>query len=122
MPRPQKQGEDKRDYSIEIRVTFAEKTAIQIAAKDSRLTVSDFARARLIEAKPLRHVPNADRELLLKHLAETNKQGSNLNQIARVLNMEGNSKVVSQQLMKSIETAIAKYEEAHNTLMELLVW
>ena len=37
-------------------------------------------------AAPARRVPTPDREALLKLLAEAGKQGSNLNQIARVLN------------------------------------
>jgi len=122
MPRPLKTDEDKRDYSIEVRVTFAEKTTIKNTAKAQGLTMSDFLRDRLVAAKPLRKVATDDREALLKYLAEFNKQGSNLNQIARVLNMQGNDEAISHGLIATIDNALLRHEQATAHIMELLSW
>jgi uncharacterized protein (DUF1778 family) len=122
MPSPQKTAKENREYSIEIRVTFAEKTAIKKSAKDHGLTVSDFSRVRLIDAKPIRRIPDSDREALLQYLAEFNKQGSNINQIARVLNMKGNDEVISYGLIVTIDKAIERHEQATAHIMELLQW
>ncbi|MBD2704810.1 plasmid mobilization relaxosome protein MobC [Spirosoma sp. BT702] len=87
MARPQKDGADKRDLTIRVRVTSAEKLRIWQMAADNGYTPSDFMRLRTMAAtQPLRRVPTPERELLLNVMAELGKIGSNVNQIARHLN------------------------------------
>ena len=87
MARPQKQDADKRDLTIRVRVTLAEKNRIWQLAAESGHTPSDFMRLRtLAVTQGLRRVPTPDRAMLLNLMAELGKLGSNVNQIARVLN------------------------------------
>lgn len=87
MARPQKDGADKRDFTIRVRVTSAEKLRIWQMAASAGYTPSDFMRLRTMAAtQPVRHKPTPDRELLLNVMAELGKVGSNVNQIARHLN------------------------------------
>lgn len=48
---------------------------------------SDFIRARTIGGKPVTRKASADRAGLINGLAELGKVGSNINQIARALNI-----------------------------------
>ncbi|MBD2699477.1 MobC family plasmid mobilization relaxosome protein [Spirosoma sp. BT702] len=87
MARPQKDGADKRDFTIRVRVTSAEKLSIWQMAADAGYTPSDFMRLRTMAAtQPLRRVPTPERELLLNVMAELGRIGNNVNQIARALN------------------------------------
>lgn len=87
MARPQKEGEDKRDLTIRVRVTATEKRRIWQMATEAGYTPSDFMRLRsMATTQPLRRVPTPDREVLLNLMAELGKIGSNVNQIARALN------------------------------------
>lgn len=86
MARPQKDTDAKRDLTIRVRVTSAEKHHIWQLAADAGYTPSDFMRLKTIASVPLRRVPTPDREALLKLMAELGKIGSNVNQIAHALN------------------------------------
>lgn len=87
MARPQKESDDKRDLTIRVRVTPAEKRRIWQMALDAGYTPSDFMRLRTMSVtQPLRRVPTPDRAVLLNLMAELGKIGSNVNQIARSLN------------------------------------
>lgn len=87
MARPQKDDADKRDFTIRVRVTSAEKRRIWQMAAEQGYTPSDFMRLRTMAAtQPLRHKLTSDREVLLNLMAELGKIGSNVNQIARALN------------------------------------
>lgn len=87
MARPQKESDDKRDLTIRVRVTPAEKRRIWQMALEAGNTPSDYMRLRTMAAtQPLRRVPTPDREVLLNLMAELGKIGSNVNQIARALN------------------------------------
>ena len=120
MPRPVKPDEAKRDFTVEVRVTFAEKTQIKNTAKDRGLTTSDFLRGLAINAIPIRHVATPDREILLKILAENNKAGSNLNQIARALNRKVEDGLNLEATVKDIQYTIANYEKLQLQLMNIL--
>lgn len=86
MARPIKNGDDKRDFTIRVRVTSAEKIQIWQIAAEASLTPSDLMRVRTIGVAPKRRMPTPDRTVLLNFLAELGKIGSNVNQIARALN------------------------------------
>ena len=86
MARPHKDGDDKRDLTIRVRVTTTERNRIWQLAAEQGHTPSDFMRLRTMAATlPLRRVPTPDRKILLNLMAELGKLGSNVNQIARHL-------------------------------------
>lgn len=93
MARPLKPDDIRRRHTIRVRVNDDEKSLIERNAKNAGRTPSDFLRGRGTygEAKAERVVPTPDREVLLKMLAELNKLGSNINQIARQLNRKQDS-------------------------------
>lgn len=87
MARPPKSNDDKRDLTIRVRVTPAEKRRIWEQAQSVGQTPSDYLRLRAMGAtQPLRRVPTPDRKTQLDVLAELGKVGSNVNQIARAFN------------------------------------
>ncbi|MEZ0611357.1 plasmid mobilization relaxosome protein MobC [Fibrella sp. WM1] len=86
MARPPKADPDKRELTIRVRVTAAEKQRIWQQARESGHTPSDYLRVRALAGQALRRVPTPDRAALLVLLAELGKIGSNVNQIARALN------------------------------------
>lgn len=87
MARPHKDTEQKRSFMLRTRLTTDEKSRLDTMAKEAGFTTSDYVRKLVLGNIPTRNVPNPDRELLLKLLAETHKLGSNVNQIARALNV-----------------------------------
>jgi hypothetical protein len=93
MARPTKDDTIKRDLTVRVRVTFAEKQQLWQQAQEAGYTPSDYIRVKALGASgPLggasvrRSVPTPDRAALLSLLAELGKVGSNVNQIARHLN------------------------------------
>lgn len=84
-------GGDGRRASIRVRVTVAEKDALEQAAMQAGLTLSDWVRSKAIGSKPVFRKPTPERELMLRFLSEFGKTGSNLNQIARHMNRKQNS-------------------------------
>lgn len=117
MARPQKESDDKRDLTIRVRVTSAEKLRIWQLAADAGYTPSDFMRLRTMAAtQPVRRVPTPDRAVLLDLMAELGKLGSNVNQIARVLNrsdetgqLTGISPEDVNQAMQGVDTLTAHF-------------
>jgi uncharacterized protein (DUF1778 family) len=82
MKRTPTNGGEKRDAVFRFRVTAAEKEIIKQNAARTGMSVSDYIRKRADEA-----IANNNRETLIRLLAETGKQGSNLNQMARAFNI-----------------------------------
>lgn len=91
MARPNKNGGDKRDFTIRVRVTSAEKLRLWQMAADAHCTPSDFMRTKTLGSPLTRRVASPDRTVLLNFLAELGKIGSNVNQIARALNRRADS-------------------------------
>lgn len=87
MARPHKETADQRSFMLRTRLTGSEKSRLDALAKEAGFTTSDHVRKLVLGNIPTRNVPNPDRELLLKLLAELHKLGSNVNQIARALNV-----------------------------------
>lgn len=120
MARPEKQDDDKRELVLRVRVTASEKSQIWQNAKNAGKTPSDFLRGLAVGAKPERTVPTQDRELLLKLLAELNKNGSNLNQIARALNRKQGGADDTHIDELSLEYALRGVDTLTRYLMETL--
>jgi hypothetical protein len=69
-----------------LRLTLSEKSHLETLAKDAGFNVSDYMRMVVLSNEPKSRVATPQQETLLKLIAELNKMGSNLNQIARVIN------------------------------------
>ncbi len=90
MARPTKTGAEKRDQMVKMRLTIDEKNRLEELAANAGFTVSDFLRVRTLGGAPVQTVLTPEREILLRFHAELGKQGSNLNQITRVINRKDN--------------------------------
>lgn len=73
---------------IQLRATLEEKEKIVSLAKEAGMTVTDFIKASTLNKSPRIRKANFDREILIRLLAELGKVGSNVNQIAKVMNAE----------------------------------
>lgn len=73
---------------IQVRVTGKERAEIEAKAQAAGLSAGGFLRAAGLGRRTPRSVPRAsvEREALGKAVAELNRVGNNLNQIARALN------------------------------------
>ena len=102
MARPRKMDEEKRDFTIRVRVTPSEKKQLVKYAGQQGLTTSDFMRLRSISSAPLFRKATPERAAFIKNLAELGKIGSNVNQIARALNQSPEAIVPSQLLTNAL--------------------
>jgi hypothetical protein len=84
MARPQKDPNERRDETLGVRLTVAERVQIERAANTHGITPADFLR-RVVLAYPL-PPPSAEREALDRLAAVLLPIGVNLNQIARATN------------------------------------
>lgn len=120
MARPQKIGDQKRDVTIRVRVTSAEKQRIWELAAQAAVTPSDFLRIKAIGSEPLRQVPTPEREALLKGLAELGKIGSNVNQMAHTLNRYHSNGYLINIQEESMQTTLQTLEDLTAELINLL--
>ena len=82
MKRTPNNGGEKRGLIFRFRLTADEKQTLQECADREKITVSEYIRKRLHG-----EVSGLDRTDYIRLLAEIGKQGSNLNQIARAMNI-----------------------------------
>lgn len=87
---PRRSGSEKRQRAapVSVRLSPGERAAVEVKAREAGLSVGSFARASMLgEAGPrARRSPPINAELLAHAVAQLNKAGSNLNQIAHILN------------------------------------
>ena len=78
----------RRHLRLSIRFTEQELSALAAKARHTGFALSSYARFVLVGTKPLRTArrPTVEKELLARTLGQLGKIGSNINQIARVLN------------------------------------
>lgn len=78
----------RRHLRLSIRFSGQELAALATNARHAGFALSSYARFILVGTKPLRSArrPSVEKELLARTLGQLGKIGSNLNQIARVLN------------------------------------
>lgn len=88
MARPIKNGgNEKREFIIPVRFTADEKSKIETLAKASGIRyLSDYLRNRIFSSEAMRMHLLPERQTLIRWLAHLGKIGSNLNQIAKVIN------------------------------------
>lgn len=121
MARPHKDGDDKRDLTIRVRVTATERNRIWQLAAEQGHTPSDFMRLRTMAASlPLRRVPTPDRKILLDLMAELGKIGSNVNQIARHLNSRDESGQLTGISTDDVNAAMQRVDALTGQLLNLL--
>ena len=120
MARPIKSDAERRKHTLRVRVNDSEKTSIERNAHNAGLEPSVFLRSLGANTKPSRNVPTPDREILLKVLAELNKNGSNLNQIARALNRRDGSESLIGFSLHELETVIKTHDFLTHNLMDIL--
>lgn len=111
MARPPKKIAEKLTERVRVRVTATEKAALAEAAKEAGLTVSDFVRARAINAVPRLRKATPERAVFVRALANLTKMGSSLDHIAVSLGrmnergeLEGFSMGEVEHILNNIDT------------------
>lgn len=101
--RPKSDETAKRDCVASVRLSHAERAALEARAAEAGLSVSDYARAVLVQAAPPRRrtATGGAGRLSLQEFRELNAVGINLNQIARVMNT-GRAHVQQDELAEAI--------------------
>jgi hypothetical protein len=120
MARPKKSDGEKRTQKIEVRVTPNEKNSIIKIAKDAGLTPSDLLRLRALVAAEVRKLPTPEREAIILVNGELGKIGSNLNQIARVINTQLKSGEYIDIPPEIIERALQEYTALSGYILRIL--
>jgi hypothetical protein len=80
-----------RTAHLMVRLTLAERGVLDAAAARAGLSLVGYARSVLLSAPPVRQArrPPVEKAELVRLLGAVGKLGSNVNQIARVLNADG---------------------------------
>lgn len=116
-PPVRRSGSQKRQrtHLVQIRCTAAEHAQLQEAAERAGLTIGAFVRQRCLGSAGPRAVrrPPVERAALAQLLAQLGKCGSNLNQIARVLNSGGDTP-------SDITAAIDDFRAAVGDIMQVM--
>ncbi len=115
MKRTPKNGGEKRDLIVRFRATADEITIMKQHATTDRVSVSEYIRRKL-----KRQHMSIDRTDFIRLLAEIGKQGSNLNQIAKTLNIEAKKGEQSRIDPKIITRTLNETNRLTGQLMEIL--
>lgn len=73
---------------IQLRTTEEDKKMLVELAKEEGMNITDFVKSKTLGLQPRTRVASFDREIMIRLLAELGKIGSNVNQIAKVMNTE----------------------------------
>ncbi|MGJ1407674.1 plasmid mobilization protein [Sphingobacterium siyangense] len=120
MARPTKYITEKRHIMFRVRLTASEKCHLETLASEAGFTASDYLRMVVLSQAPIRRKPTPDRALLLSLLAEANKLGNNVNQIAHSLNMAERSGQPHNIPKRNIEDAMAELQLLSEYLLTTL--
>ncbi|MCL2468904.1 MAG: plasmid mobilization relaxosome protein MobC [Alphaproteobacteria bacterium] len=101
-----------RPYRLMARFSHDEKAAVQHKAKAVRLSLSEYIRASVLGSGYVSSVDPARQKLLHDLSRELGRQGNNLNQIAKQLNMAGESQQSESMLAEIFDSLL----EAHNAV------
>lgn len=80
--------EIKKRVLVQLRTTIEDKQKLIEMAKGVGMSITDFVKSRTLGNPPKMRKATFDREILIRLFAELGKVGSNLNQIAKVMNTE----------------------------------
>lgn len=113
MARPKKRSEEKRDEQVKIRLTLAEANELRDAALSAGLSVSDYARRRMLGIRlPQTSIRRSDPALV----SELNRIGVNVNQLARAHHRDSAFVAYWQDVGCELETALRRVlEEPHGS-------
>jgi len=113
MARPKKRGGEKRDEQLKIRLTAAEIEELRSAAFQTGISVSDYARRRMLGARlPVKTVTRSDPALV----SELNRIGVNINQLARAHHRDSAFVAFWKEIGEELETALRNLlEQSHDT-------
>lgn len=100
MARPRKTDLEKRTERIGIRLTQAERAALELSASSLGLCAADFVRSR---ALGYRIGQRADREAMARIATALIRLGNNLNQIARHMNTGRDAPAYLPELISRID-------------------
>lgn len=103
--RPEKSEKDALSSRIAFRVTADERQQVEAAAAAAGVSVSNYARALVLTARPPRR-PRGQASATA--LAELNRAGVNLNQIARALNRGGSIPSDLGETLAQVRAAVEK--------------
>ena len=67
---------------------MAEKNTLKDFAQTAGMNITDFIKARTLGKPPKTKMATPDRQVLIQYLGELAKIGSNVNQIARAMNIQ----------------------------------
>ena len=107
----------RRIHRITTRFNFEEKMRLIEKAKESCLRISDYIRASVLGAGYVSAIDPTKNQLLMNIQSELNKQGSNLNQIAKQLNAGIVNPFEGNNLLSMLARSLLN---AHNSVRKAL--
>jgi hypothetical protein len=117
-------GSERRRRRLRLSIRFSEHefSGLATLARRAGYTLSSYARLILLGTKPLRSArrPPIETELLARTLGQLGKIGSNINQIAHVLNRGRETDPSPSSLAIEISEFLNDLREARRTLMTAL--
>lgn len=120
MARPKKLV-GKKTAHIDVRLSAEEKQRVVQSANEAGLFIADFVRNKLLtgHAPRVRKATPA-REAYLKGMSELSKVGSNINQIAKVLNTHKDSPVSSGVTAGQIAGSLDRIDQLSRQILKTL--
>lgn len=87
MERSKKNERDLKRILVQIRMTADDKRTLREFSKLAGMSITDFVKSRTLGKIPRTKMATPDREVLIKLMSELSKIGSNINQIAKAMNL-----------------------------------
>jgi hypothetical protein len=120
MARPKKLV-GKKTAHIDVRLSAEEKQHVVQSANEAGLFIADFVRGKLLKAHaPRTKKATPEREAYLKGMAELSKVGSNINQIAKVLNTHKDSPFSSGVTAGQIASSLDGVDQLSRRILKTL--
>lgn len=120
MARPKKLV-GKKTAHIDVRLSAEEKQQVVQSANEAGLFIADFVRGKLLKGTaPRTRKATPERAAYLKGMAELSKAGSNINQIAKVLNTHKDSPVSSGVTAGQIASSLEGVDQLSRQILKTL--
>lgn len=117
MARPEKEKELSRSHHITLRLTETQYQTITEAAKEAKLSRSDYIRQQLLKGKVIiTYDFRVDIPELQKLTSEYHNIGNNLNQIAKYFNTGG---IHSQEIRQRINQCISELFDLRKEVLKM---
>ncbi|ACU63730.1 plasmid mobilization protein [Chitinophaga pinensis] len=102
---------------IQLRTTEEDKNTLREFAKHAGMNITDFVKFRTLSKRPRLKVATPEREVLLHLLSELGKNGSNINQIAKIMNADNKT---SYSVSVKEDLIAAALEEIRQTTAKIV--